>query len=1017
VEVFVEVGPHPVLNALAKATLSDQRNLLWSGSLQRGMGAWERLLTSVGQLYAKGVRIDWRAFDRGRGHRSVTLPTYPFQRQRHWLEDTDVRRRAASASVHPLLGARMDCAAMAACFERTLTRGDPAFLADHRIGGQVIMPLTAYLEMALAAGRIALRSDELVVRNLFLGAPLILAGEAERLMQVTVDHADDAETNRVRVFSRLASADGEAWTLHASADVTINSDASAQVPGLRVEAPDSAREVVDAAMLYSRLRSLGVDFGPSFLGLKTAARTSDGATTGRIETPAVLRSKMSEFCCHPAVLDACLHVAALALDDSARDDERIYLPVAVDRFTLLHSFPSTLLSDARVRETDNGSATLRLDVNIRSEAGELIARLEGVSCRLVNRDVFAGSVASLGDRLMYEIAWRELDMPSAVPSAAPGAWIVLADSQGTCEALTNELAVRGDSVWRVVPGNSFRAVRDGSVQINPQRSEDYARLLSEVAARADLKGIIDLWGLRVPALSGARAPSDIQTFGAAAALYLLQACARQATKAPLQLFIVTHGSQATRAAERVRPEQAPLWGLGKVALVEHAELRTTLIDLDGSAAPTRDVASMLAVILGATDEPQVAVRDGRCLRPRLVPLSERSADSTPRTVVCRQRALYLVTGAFGALGILTARWLFDQGARHLILAGRRPPDAAALTAIRALQAGGAQVSTVEADVATAAGVDGLMAAVAKGDFPLKGIVHCAGVLADGLIAQQSTEQLTTVMRPKADAAWHLHVRTQALDTRLDFFVLFSSFSAIMGAAGQANYVAANSFLDALAADRATQGLPALSVGWGSWEGSGMAARAQVVERFAALGIRPLRADEAFTSLAALLHQRVPHAAVAPVDWTLLGTRMQGARGARLLEALLRSVDVRASGITGGPAPQTLSTLARLDRPARIAHVQGILHDAVRAVLGLRRADGVLTDDQTFASLGLDSLTAVELRNALHARLGVRLEQNVGFQYPTLGSLVGHLDQLLQAASVQASNEAASDVGEREEVTL
>jgi acyl carrier protein len=145
--------------------------------------------------------------------------------------------------------------------------------------------------------------------------------------------------------------------------------------------------------------------------------------------------------------------------------------------------------------------------------------------------------------------------------------------------------------------------------------------------------------------------------------------------------------------------------------------------------------------------------------------------------------------------------------------------------------------------------------------------------------------------------------------------------------------------------------------------------------------------------------------------------MQGARGARLLEALLGSVDVRASGITGGPAPQTLSTLARLDRPARIAHVQGILHDAVRAVLGLRRADGVLTDDQTFASLGLDSLTAVELRNALHARLGVRLEQNVGFQYPTLGSLVGHLDQLLQAASVQASNEAASDVGEREEVTL
>ena len=1053
VEVFLEVGPHPVLSGLGRATLKSQTNLTWSPSLARGAGATERLLMSLAQLYAKGVRIDWRAFDRDRGQRIVSLPTYPFQRQRYWLEESTTRVRLAGPGVHPLLGERRNSAVMSACFERALTCTDPAFLADHRIGGQVVMPMTAYLEIALAAGRIALERNALDVVDLNLDAPMIFADGVERVMQVIVDTADTAGAHRVRVFSRVASAAASApWTLHATANVveqraeheaqeartsspratagksttTGNAVTAGSVvaigsaviagSGVTTGAAVAAGKPVDAATLYSKLRSLGVEFGPSFLGLQTVTRSADNGTVGRVASPPSIRADAARYLSHPAMLDACLHVAALAVDDGTRTDERIYLPVGIDRFTLLQAFPAEVIGTAHVREGDGGGELIRLDVDVRTESGEPVARLEGVRCRLVSRDVFAGNVTNRSERLTYEINWRAFDLPTALPAATRGTWIVLADSHGACETLTNELVARGDSVVRVTPGTSYRVIREDSVQINPQRADDYTRLLSDVAGRAPLKGVVDLWALRMPALTATNAPGEMQTLGAGAALLLVQACAKQATSTQLRLCLVTHGSQATRAGERVRAEHAPLWGFGKVAVLEHPELRTTLIDLDGAGPATRDVAPLIAVILGATDEPQVAFREGRTLSPRL---AESPADksSVSDKAVCHADAAYLVTGGLGALGLLTARWLVEQGAKHVTLVGRNAPADAALETIDALRATGAEISAVQADLATRAGVDGLIASFANGKLPLKGIVHCAGVLADNVIAQQNTESLARVMGPKADAAWYLHTRIQATGTPLDFFVLFSSMSAVMGAAGQANYVAANSFLDALAADRLAQGLPALSIGWGSWEGSGMAARAQVIERFAAQGIRSLKADEAFTAMAALLERGVAHAAVAPIDWAALRARMGGARGARLLEDLLGKTASETADATDSPAVEMRLALARLDRPARLTKLRGIVQEAVGMVLGLRRGDGALTDDQSFASLGLDSLTAVELRNALHARLGVRLEPTVGFEHPTLAALAVHLDELLQAASAHATVDATADVGEREEVTL
>jgi acyl transferase domain-containing protein/acyl carrier protein len=1011
IDVFVEVGPHPVLCGLGRATLTGQPQLLWIESLRRNVPAEETLVSSVGRLYVRGATIDWRAFDRERGGRIVAFPTYPFQRQRYWLDETPrTVRRPAATDVHPLLGARLDRAGVRGCFERTVTPDDPEFLRDHRIGGQIVMPMTAYLEMALAAARIALESESVVIEGLTLDAPLVFGDNSTRTLQVLVDDADQTHLPHVRVFSKGGAS--TAWTLHASAQIFV-----AEPRHLTAQAGPSAvehrGERLDCTSLYAKLRDLGVEFGPAFLGLQSAARIGERATLGRVVAPPSVRSHAKGYLCHPAVLDACLHVAAFALA-SDTDDEHIYLPVGFDRFVLLRQLPDVLSSTVHLREGTTGQATASLDLRVYAESGEPVAVLEGVRCRRMTRDFFAASVTKDIQTLTYRVAWRPFDVPMTIPAIARGAWVVLEDADGAGAAAAEELSARGAYVVRVTPGPGFRILSKERVEIDPLCAEDHARLLAHAARRAPLKGVVDLWPLRVPELTSADQPSDLQTFGASSALLLAQAATARTDAADLGLWLVTRGAQATGEQERVRCEQAPVWGLGKVVGLEHPEMRTTLIDLDGAAPATEAVPALMAVVLGATDEPQIALRGARCLRARLTPLQTPRHSPAQSLPVVKSAGTYLVTGGLGGLGLLAAEWLIEQGARHLVLAGRRAPDKAARGTIDRLCLRGATITVVQGDVSTEAGVEELLRASGRS---LKGILHCAGVLADGVLAQQSPGSLSTVLRPKADGAWRLHTRVRELAISLDFFVSFSSLSAVMGAAAQANYVAANSFLDALASERRAHGLPALSIGWGSWADAGMAARADVVDRFAAQGIRPLHAAEAFATLTALMRGCESHVAVAPIEWKTLSQQLRGVRAARLLEELFDSAPAGDRAPSHAATRITPAALARLDRGTRLQALRDLVRSSVSGVLRLRRADGELVDEQSFATLGLDSLTAIELRNALHAQLGLRLAPTVGFDHPTLGALASHLNQLLEATLANEPVETSAAAGEREEVTL
>jgi len=264
--------------------------------------------------------------------------------------------------------------------------------------------------------------------------------------------------------------------------------------------------------------------------------------------------------------------------------------------------------------------------------------------------------------------------------------------------------------------------------------------------------------------------------------------------------------------------QTALWGFGRVLAQEHPELWGGLVDLDAGAVATQ--AAVLATLLRVRDgEDQLAVRADTRYAARLVrcrPLPEQPA------LLVRAAGSYLISGGLGGLGLTFAQWLVRRGARHLVLLGRQRPTAEQQAQVAQLVQAGAEVLVLPVDVAEAAQVAQVLARV-RGEWPpLRGVIHAAGVLADRTLRELDEAELRAVMLPKVSGAWQLHVQTQA--DELDFFVLCSSVTALLGTPGQANYAAANAFLDGLAHARRVQGLAGLSVNWGPWAEVGMVAR-------------------------------------------------------------------------------------------------------------------------------------------------------------------------------------------------
>jgi myxalamid-type polyketide synthase MxaE and MxaD len=467
-------------------------------------------------------------------------------------------------------------------------------------------------------------------------------------------------------------------------------------------------------------------------------------------------------------------------------------------------------------------------------------------------------------------------------------------------------------------------------------------------------------------------------------LAAVQALADEIRRDAAQIVVVTFGTQAV-GDTHPSGQSAELWGLAQIVRHEFPRARCRSIDL--SALPDgKELDALADELAGDSAESHVALRGEH----RWVARIGRAATPLDRVANISEAATYLIVGGTGGLGLATAGRLVEKGARHLALAARGAPSADAEQTIRALDA---HVRVFRTDVGDRSQVARLVAEIDATMPPLRGIVHAAGVIEDALLAQVRPGRAEEVLRAKREGAWHLHELT--LDASLDFFVMFSSASSVLGAPGQAAYAAANASLDGLAHYRRRLGLPALSINWGRWTSLGAAADALRAERLTRDGFGPMAPAKALDVLDALVASDLSQVAVMSIDFRQWSERFPHVAALPFFEGVREQRQVISRTVD----------FASLSRAQREAALEALVWESVRAVLRLPDTSVVGRDVSLF-SCGLDSMTALELRGRLENALDLTLSAVMIWRHPTVADLSASLLAAIEpAAGAAVSDEA------------
>jgi len=444
------------------------------------------------------------------------------------------------------------------------------------------------------------------------------------------------------------------------------------------------------------------------------------------------------------------------------------------------------------------------------------------------------------------------------------------------------------------------------------------------------------------------------------------------------LWFVTANTQTPEGSTRhVDPVQAPLWGLGRTVAMEYPSLWGGLIDLQPSEDGAFDIDRLAAELLHPDGEIQIALSaQGRRHVPKLIeqPLAELAA----RRPTIRADATYLVTGGLGMIGHRVAKWLISKGAKHLVLTGRNANPDVAKELFSAAEMNSAEIRIIAADISREEDVKRLFETISTQLPPLRGVVHSAGVLDDGILAQLDWDRFANLFEPKVYGSWLLHEHTKSFD--LDFFILKSSLLSLLGSAGQANYTASGTFLDSLAMHRRAVGLPAMAIHWCAWSEGGLAtvsgARGEAM--LSALGMNFVSPDRAMQMFDQIMQRDMPDVAVADADWQTFAGKI--GRPRFLSELVHTDVEPQSPARIATPASHSVKGKSHEQLSRRLQH-------QIKDALGFVED---IDPDVPLNELGLDSLMSVSLANSLEREFGIPMPVAQLIRGPTINQLIAVL---------------------------
>ncbi|MCF4969009.1 type I polyketide synthase, partial [Nostoc sp. CMAA1605] len=954
---FLELGSKPVLLGMARLTYQS-KEILWLPSIVPGQDEQAQIYRSLATLFVNGYSTEWtEVFKQGK---RISLPTYPFQRERYWLSNSQFSVSDIKTQLHPFIREVKKLATGEIIVEGEISSEYPDYLEGHKVLGKILFPATGFIEAILVASQQIFGDGFAIIENVSIHQGLVLSQYQTKLQMIFKSKKSSGYS--FEIFSSELAKDN--WVLHVTGEINVN-EKDEKLTQRRGDAKEGRRESVDIARFYESYEQMGISYSKRFQAIQELSYFSSGSQA-KIGIDRSLVDR--RYCLHPVLLDACLQSIGAAFPEI--HGQELHLPYGFSSLEVFGNPGTQAWTHIEIKSNTDGE--MCVDVEVYDEQEQLCARFTDLTARRINPAVLQRLWQETENNCFYQIQWQRLDAVPNITGKSRNSWLVFVRHSTALQQSIDLLQKAGERVITVELGDDYKCHSPESFVINPSRKSDFQRLYQEAYPSGEFPtGVIFAWET-IPHEASAETVYN----SCNAVLYLIQTITSNRKKLP-DLWLVTRGANKVLDETNLQPQQSPLWGLGAVINHEYPQIRCVCLDLP-AIVESHEAEFLFNEFHATTNESRLALRQGNRYGARLVSATIPAAQK--QQLVSKEGA-YLITGGLGKLGLLMAQWLSQMGASHLVLCSRSvksPPEA-----IASLNKNGTQITIVKADITSAADTEQLFSRFGADLPPLRGVIHAAAVLDDGLLTNQNWEKYQNVMRPKVEGTLLLDRYTRNLS--LDFFIAFSSAAVILGSPGQSSYAAANAFMDALMQQRQILGLPGISINWGAWDTGNEIEK----QRFANWGIQSMSADTAIKYLSDLILSNVDQGIILDIDWSTFNQAFN-INQPFFAEVITTKADSKEAKLL-----ERLKSVPIDERSEKLS--QG-LEQILREVTGLS-ASSLIPHHTSFLELGLNSLMVLEFKNRLESNLACTLPTSIIFDYPNIASLNIYLQKELLADSI------------------
>ena len=931
--LMVELGPKAVLSGIGKRCAANE-NARWIASVEAGKSSIETMLQAAAQLYERGLEIDWGSFHSQSNARRLQLPTYPFQRKTYCL---NVRNDRPYSSHTGLLGSRIPLPGSSE-IRFSCDLADPLFkfLDDHRLKGVIVVPGALYVASILEAAPNLFGESRCIISELLFRKPLILSDQRDSALQYVFKPQSLGQWS-CQVFS-VGKTNGQTEnTLHAEGI------AQPYIVGSPENLPETQKQratLIELEQFYDQFWSAGYQIGPHFRWLEKVSQQTGFSRS-------ILRAAHEDerLPMHPGLIDSLFQAFTLSgAVKLLRDDGDLLIPIALDNL-IYHGAPLNQGASCDAQSNEVTALGVRGTFSVCDMQGALLLSVQNLEIHCAKSEEFRVEKFELQ---VVEERWvATTETPNL---AARARWFIFGPDRKVLDQLSCEIELRGERI-----AGQYQVVN----QDFPRMVQNLVAEIERICAE-DRDAILQITWLLGGEAENARAPQAAYQFNMAIVEGLFSL---------VHEILIRHLDRQVRFtivgsdSKPFSPWQELCHGIIRTLAQESDLCSPRFIAIrNGSPLSTE----ILADELKNQDSAEILYSHGQRLKRTFV---KDSLSTTKRVLQLRRDGTYLITGGLGALGLIVAEHFSKSGAARIILVGRSAPSKEALQRIERMCQRGVFVEVCQCDVGDYNTLNDQVFRKTAQELPLCGIVHAAGELYDGLLGRHQTSRFIQGLQAKVAGALHLDRLSRSCP--LDFFICFSSIAALFGAAAQASYTAANCFLDELMRERHSAGFPGLSIQWGPWRGPGMATRlsqsAQI--RANALGLRFIDPSEALEALPEIIARGKPVLAV------VAGTTRVN------LEAFVGTNPILYGGSVLAPA--------LIDKPVNRQDLFVGVATLLAQVLG--RDDVFKNGSQSLIDSGLDSLTAMEFRQA--ARTAFEIDLGIGeiLQQSTLNELVDKIE--------------------------